>query len=463
MKHYCLLFKLLPECLFERVVIAVLVFWGSSVSALAQADGDQPSPTFAEDSAQANPQGLDQQLVELRAAFDRLRTDYERGIDELQAQMEDLQIQMLRAASDTGPVVAASAPPQVSYNSFNPAISVVANFLARADSRKVFIDESSRIDNRFNLREAELDMRVPVDPFADAVFIMSLESETPGEFEVGIEEGYVNVKKLPFMPSPLGLKFQVGRFRPAFGKLNLLHTHDLPTSLRSLPTEEFLGEEGFIQQGVSADFFVPSPWGVNTSLNARLQVLSGGDLAVSPQSRNKLAYLGNLRWFQALGDAHTAEVGWSSYWHPGNDDGPIVRLHGLDFSYRWKPLRQGQWRSYLLGGEFMFSDRPSAGAKAASGGTNRPFGATVFTQWQLDRRKYVGVRWDYTKALADTDLERRSLTPYISYYFSEFLRLRLNYEHRWSDFLDEDGRNSVFAELNWIFGAHPPEPFWVNK
>ena len=463
MKHRCHFFKRLPECLSQGILIAVLVFWGCSVSALAQQDSDQPALTPSQNTAQANPQGLDQQLVELRAEFDRLRTDYERRIDELQAEMEDLQIQMLRAGSDTGSVVAASAAPQVSYNSFNPAISVVANFLARADSKTVFIDESTRVDNRFNLREAEIDLRVPVDPFADAVLIMSLESETPGEFEVGIEEGYVNVKKLPFMASPLGLKFQVGRFRPAFGKLNLLHTHDLPTSLRSLPTEEFLGEEGFIQQGVSADFFVPSPWSVNTALNARLQVLSGGDIAVSPDSRNKLAYVGNLRWFQALGDAQTVDVGWSSYWHPGNDDGSIVRLHAVDFMYRWKPLRQGQWRSYLLGGEFMFSDRSPARESAASGRAKRPFGVSVFTQWQLDRRKYVGVRGDYTKARVNPGLKRRSLTPYLSYYFSEFLRLRLNYEHRWSDFLDEDGRNSVFVELNWIFGAHPPEPFWVNK
>ncbi len=83
-------------------------------------------------------------------------------------------------------------------------------------------------------------MRVPVDPFADAVLITSLESEVPGQFDVSIEEGYVSVRRLPFMESPLGLKFQVGRFRPAFGKFNTLHTHDLPQSTRSLLTEEFL-------------------------------------------------------------------------------------------------------------------------------------------------------------------------------------------------------------------------------
>jgi hypothetical protein len=28
---------------------------------------------------------------------------------------------------------------------------------------------------------------------------------------------------------------------------------------------------------------------------------------------------------------------------------------------------------------------------------------------------------------------------------------------------EEQAPNSVFFELNWIFGAHPPEPFWVNR
>ncbi len=342
MKHCCPLPNSFPECLLRPVLIAFFIFGGSSVSVSAQGNGDRAPSNAARDSGLANPQALDRQLADLGAELDRLRSEYEGRIDELQEQMEDLQIQMLRAGSDAGPpVVAASAPPQVSYNSFNSAISVVANFLARADSRKVFVDGSSRVDNRFNLRETEIDLRVPVDPFADAVLTMSIESETPGEFEAGVEEGYINLKKLPFMTSPLGLKFQVGRFRPAVGKFNLLHTHDLPTSLRSLPTEEFLGHAGFIQQGVSADFFLPSPWSENTSLNARIQALGGGGIGVSPVSRNTLAYVGNLRWFQTLGDAQTADVGWSSYWHPGNDEGPIARLHAVDFSYRWKPLRQG--------------------------------------------------------------------------------------------------------------------------
>ncbi len=398
-------------------------------------------------------------VTAIKAQIDTLKADYEKRIQALETQLQELQTQMLQVAPEpagaAGPAPAAAATTPASPGALNPAISVVGNFVGRIDGQKVFNEDGGRIDNQPNLREAEVDMRVPVDPYADGVLILSLESDTPGKFNADVEEGYVNIKKLPFMQSPLGLKFQVGRFRPAFGKFNGLHTHDLPTTLRSLPTQEFLGEEGFISQGVSADFFVPTPWDDNSSLNARLQVLGGGDIAVSPESHNRLAYLGNLRWFKTIAGVNNLDVGWSSYLHPGRrGESSMTRLHGADFMYRWKPFRQGEWKSYLLGGEFMFADRNEG---------RRPYGTTLFTQWQFDRRKYAGVRWDYTTTAADSTVLRRSLTPYLSYYFSEFLRLRLNYERRWSGIAAENKRNSVFVELNWLFGAHPPEPFWVNK
>ena len=95
--------------------------------------------------------------------------------------------------------------------------------------------------------------------------------------------------------------------------------------------------------------------------------------------------------------------------------------------------------------------------------SGKPKGYTFFGQWQLDSREYAGLRWDQTNTLYNPSLNRRSLTPYFSYYLSEFLRFRINFEHRWSDLITENGRNSVYLELNWIMGSHPPEPFWANK
>jgi predicted porin len=84
-------------------------------------------------------------------------------------------------------------------------------------------------------------------------------------------------------------------------------------------------------------------------------------------------------------------------------------------------------------------------------------------QYQLGPRLYVGVRGDWTQSIDDDRIDRYAVLPYVSYYFSEFLRFRVNYEHLWSDDRAEDGRDTVYLELNFVIGAHPPEPFWVNR
>lgn len=425
-------------------------------------------------------QTTEQSLDELRAELERLREENEERVAELEARIEALEIELLRATAESAagtsaaPTGQASAA-QTTYNALNPALTAIGNFLGRIDNQPVVNGDGARLDDGVNLREVELDMRLPVDPYADGVAILALESETPGSFEASVEEAFVNIKRLPFMESPLGLNFQVGRFRPAFGKFNLLHTHDLPQSMRSLTTAEFLGEEGFVQQGVSADFFIPLPFDENASLDARIQALGGGDVALAPVRNQRLAYIGNLRWFRAFGASQTTDIGWSTYIRPGNATAPVARMHALDFLYRWRPPRQGEWKSFLLGGEFMLADHqrldaaePVEVANNVDPGlvpltSDRPNGVSLFTQWQFDRRKYAGVRLDNTSTLVDPTLRRQSLTPYFSYYFSEFLRFRLNYEHRWSDIGPEDGRNSLLMELTWVFGAHPPEPFWVNR
>jgi hypothetical protein len=266
---------------------------------------------------------------------------------------------------------------------------------------------------------------------------------------------------------------KVGRFRPSFGSNNILHTHDLPQTFRPLPIQEFMGEEGFIQSGVSGNFFIPTPWDKQSSLEATLQALAGGDLAYSPDPRARTAYLGHLRWFRSFGNTHNLDLGWSSYFHPAGSGIRESDFHGIDFTYRWKPFRRGEWKSFVLSGELMFARQANpeavepadvapglAGRESEQG---KPVGFTVFGQWQFNRRVYAGVRWDRTDVLYNPSLKRSSLTSYFSYYFSEFLRFRLNYEHRWSDVWTEDGRKSIFAELNFVFGSHPPEPFWVNK
>ncbi len=428
------------------------------------------------ESLRALVENMQQTLQKALSRIDQLEKEKAANSGKIERLEQEVVNRAEQETASTQPAQTAQPVVQTSLGALNPAISVIGNFVGRVDNRKIVNSDGNRIDSRFNLREAEIDMRAPVDPYADAVLIASLESEGGGKFSAGIEEGYVNIKKLPFLDEPpLGLKLKVGRFRPAFGMFNILHTHDLPTTFRSLLTEEFMGEDGFIQDGVSGNFFIPTPWDQESSLDGTMEVLTGGDLAIAPETKSRMSYLGHLRWFRTFQDAHNVSLGWSSYVRPAGNGVGAADFHGVDFLYRWKPIRQGEWKSFLFGGEAMFARRAYPGAsepfdvdraitlRNLSPGRGKPFGVSLFGQWQFGQRTYGGVRGDYTKTLFDPGLARRSVTPYLSYYLSEFLRARLSYEHRWSDVFTENNRNTFLFELNWIFGAHPPEPFWVNK
>lgn len=435
---------------------------------------DEGSTAAAQKEAGVDPSALQA----LKSQVELLKAEYDKRIKELESQIEALQLQMLRAAPEPEAAAPAAqqaaATVQTSPGALNPALTAVGNFVGQGNDMKIYSAEGDRLDNKMNLREVELDLRAAIDPYADGVIITSFGSDTPGSFSASVEEAYATIKKLPFVDQmPLGLKMQVGHFRPWFGSNNLLHTHDLPQTLRPLPIQEFLGDEGFTGNGVSGSFFLPTPWSRKSSLNATLQFLSGGSVALSPNVNSRNAYIGHFSWFNSIRDTQNLQVGFSGYYQPGGNEVNEADFYDVDFTYTWKPLRRGEWQSFVFSGEFLFarraypaSEEPPEVAQAlgdTAPGQGKPVGLTLFGQWQFNRRLYAGVRWDRTDVLYNPSLVRRSVTPYISYYFSEFLRFRLNYEHRWSDLYTENGRDSIIGELNFVFGSHPPEPYWVNR
>lgn len=341
-------------------------------------------------------------------------------------------------------------------NVFNPQITVFGNSTLRADNRKVYLDDDlaeGRLDDRFHFRELEVDFRGAIDPFADAVVILGVAAELPGEFELGLEEGYVELKRLPFVESaPLGLKLRMGRLRPVFGRLNQIHLHDLPQPSYPRALSTFLGPEGYVQDGLAARFFLPLA-GEHHALEADLQWLSGGDLPIAEdQGGSNLAGAGRLKYFRELNQSSTLELG-SSLWRSDSDHS----LWGLDATYKWKPLLQGQSRSFLIGGELFRAELERPGVASSPGGYY------LWTQYQFTRSLYLGLRFDQSETLADSSVDSSTLGLWGTYYTSEFLRMRLGFEETQSDLALLDGLRSVIFELNFIFGSHPTEPYWVNR
>lgn len=384
----------------------------------------------------------------------------------------ELEVEALRLTADEAPVEEPQTT-QTTGNVFNPTISLFGSGLYRFDHRAVEAEEGDRIDNTFNVREFEIDFRAAVDPFADAVAIFAFESEVPGRFEAGLEEGYVTVKRLPIPvldDPPLGLALKLGRFRTEIGRINRLHLHDLPHVFRPLVVETLFGEEGYIGNGASAHVFIPTPWD-NSSLEFTAEALAGGGITLADSPPRFPAFVGNLRSFSTIAEEHNLDLSLILSAGRTDQEGDLwSTTYSADFLYKWKPLRAGEYRSFLIGGQFFYSrghflflvDEDGDGeAETARVRRAHPFGYFAFVQGQLTRAVHLGVRWDDTRLVEDDDVARRAISGYLTLYASEFLRFRFGYEHRFRS--DEAALNSAFAELTFIFGAHPPEPFWVNR
>lgn len=349
----------------------------------------------------------------------------------------------------------AATPPPQQRNRFNPQITVFGNFLARSDDKPVYLEDDPaepRIDDSMNLREVELDFRAAIDPFADGVLILAAEAEEPGAYETVVEEGYAILKALPGLERvPLGLKLKAGRFRAGFGRFNRIHLHDLPQVDYPRSLQVALGEEGYIQNGFSGSFFLPSP-SDSTTFEATLELLGGGDAPLAEDlDAGDAAGLARLAWFQEMGASHSLDTG-ASYWTTQGER----ELVGVDVNYKWRPHTAGNARSFLVGGELFSSE-------AGESGLDDTLGWFAWSQVQLSRSVYLGVRYDESEEQADASLQTTVLSAFATWYTSEFLRLRLGGSTYDSDVAEIDGRNSLFLELNFVFGSHPVEPYWVNR
>ena len=57
------------------------------------------------------------------------------------------------------------------------------------------------------------------------------------------------------------------------------------------------------------------------------------------------------------------------------------------------------------------------------------WGAFTFAEYQLSRRNYVGLRLDYAQALANHKDSELAVSPYWTFWQSDFTRWRLQYTH----------------------------------
>ena len=355
-------------------------------------------------------------------------------------------------------------------NLYNPSITFFGDFGVSVSPNA----HNDKTTNRFNLREFELDARAAIAPFADGIFIGTYGEEIAdngsGGVDIGtvtdVEEGYIDFHTLPF-----DLTAKVGKFRNAFGVSNGLHTHDTPQVDRPLALQEFLGPEGISTTGASLSWLVPNPADEFIELTTQFINADGGGespILGGPNADNP-AYLAHLKWFTDVGDYGSFELGGTYlYTHTAADSSFDANVFGLDATLKLPDPDAPDLRSFLLQGELFSAQNDIFDPVTSTGSRNSSLGAYLFGQWQFDKNWYAGIRGDYSE-FPNSDIYGTSdyewaVSPYITWYPAEFLRTRLEYQHK--EILagaNSDSKDELMLQFTFVIGAHPPHPYWVNK
>lgn len=168
---------------------------------------------------------------DLQKRIEELEKKYTEEIEGLRFQFEALE-EKARVAPEQS-----QGPTAQRLNVFNPRITVFGNFLGRLDGREIRTEEGNPIDDRFNLREVEIDFRETIDPWADGVIIATFESEVPNEHSAFVPKDY---------PAPLGFSLTKG-WLDAWP-----HSH---FSRRGTPfTHLFIMEPAFLDRDLFLDY-----------------------------------------------------------------------------------------------------------------------------------------------------------------------------------------------------------------
>jgi len=318
----------------------------------------------------------------------------------------------------------------------NPEISATGDVRLQVQGRG---PQSHNVD----VREFELALQSPLDPFSNTKIFATFSDE-----EVGIEEGYLYWTGLPGH-----LRVDLGRFRQQLGELNRWHPHELPWSEYPLVIREYLGDEGLGGDGVSLYWLVPAGGGASGTHEITVQ----STLADNPtlfESGRRMSILGHVNNFWNVSPATFVQLGGSALYGENPESALKTTVFGLDFRLNWRPPGQGSYKSFTLRAEGLATKRTVLGS-----GTRR-YGAYVGAQYQLDRRLFAGLRYDYVQPLGGGEAIQ-GVVPNLTWWQSEWVYLRAELQHHSIGLYPElpAVKNRFLIQAVWAIGPHKHETY----
>ncbi len=426
--------------------------------------GTEPPP--AEDT---DGPSVEERLEQLQREQQELR----RRFQELDERNQDVELDMIRMqaeaeAASGGDVVSQADEEtnleaktfrggQRALQALNPEISVVGDSFAKIIvNEKGYRTETDRTG--FVYRMIGLHFQSDLDPFAFTKVTAGL---TPSG--IGLGEAYITWTSV--LPN---LSLTAGKFRQEFGVVNRWHLpgldqYDFPVALR-----ETFGPAGLNQTGVSLEWLMPSLWAHANHLVVQITNGENGQLFAGKYYSIPSALV-RLKSYYDLDESTyfelglTGLLGWNNARGKPNEDSGLLEdedwrtslVGGADWTLTWEPVRAAKYRNVVARGELY------AARKATAEDPQTSIGLYQSIETKVSRRWVIGTRFDWATPLHTNAEDRQHILgvlPYVTWWQSPWVRLRMHYGLYDNDRLPEADHRIIF-QVTAAAGPHKHERY----
>ena len=334
-----------------------------------------------------------------------------------------------RAAAPPPPAPPPSIPvPNVvarAVAAMNPAISFIADFaLAAFSSDNRQIGGHDPYQNGFNLQALEMSASADVDPYFrfDAHIVF-------GHDGVEVEEAYATTHALPG-----NLQVRAGQFLTRFGRINASHPHTWDFVDQPLVIGKMMGGDGNRGLGAEISWLTPLPW--YTELVVSESQAGGASTAASFFGPDDLGVknLADLETTIAVKQFHALSPDWSLAMGLSAALGPNPTFRGAesvvvggDLYLKYRPITRQSATVVSLTAEVLSRRRETVHGILADSGLYAQLVWRFAERWTTGARYdfVTGVRGDYIAADQDWVSARHRATADLTFYPTEFSRLRV--------------------------------------
>jgi hypothetical protein len=326
-----------------------------------------------------------------------------------------------------------------------------------------------------------------IDPYLRGQANVGLQIDPNGETNIEAEEAYLQSLSLP-----ANLQVKAGQFFTEFGRLNPTHPHSWDFVDVPLVNGRFFGEDGLRSAGARLSWLAPTPFyselffAVANSQGETAYSFRNdheGELFLGrPSQERGVKTLGDMLFVPRyalsfdLTDSQTIVAGTSAAFGPNaSGEDTDTQVYGVDLFWKWKSPRQHAGFPFVTWQTEAMMRRYQAGRFA--GRDDLPplpremvvdYGFYSQLAYGFRRGWVTALRGDYVfpserakyeriLGLDPERTERWRLSPNLTWYPSEFSKLRLqyNFDHRHVGGDD----HSVWFQVEFLLGSHAVHTF----